>query len=1068
MVLQFQQAWTPETPAGDWNLPGKPAFAESRSFERLLHDLGKYVRDEVAGRSFLIAGHRGAGKTATVAEAIRRLRADRLRNAADEAPSLGRRHRLQRPLMVKLVGQSLIAPPPRQQEIEAQRRAKQEQPAAAADGAGAGDAAEPDPAAPARPPDQVENALVHITIALYRAFATEVALGFATHAAAYAERDRDDRLELASQLALELDGTPDLALLRSYWDRLGRLDRGVLWPARVDQTMREQELARQGMRELVALASAAQAFEVCSGAVTYKVTNQETASNEQKAESKLDVKELINRLGAIGAGALAGGVVGASQGSVQGVATGVLVWLASGLTLNWSATRQRKSDRKLDYTFLRDRSIETLDRDLPLVIERIRDAGLAPVFVIDELDKLDKPAATIRKIINRLKHLVADYGFFCFLTDRAYFDEIERSVANAPYPTVHTYFSQRVLVINRPTDLFNYVRGLLTPPPPIELEPTEATAIGVFALVIVYRSKLNFTDMTRELSRYAMRDDALSEKPEALLGRPDFVLAAAIQLAIEQVLIDQPMANRFETDPSFEHLVIDSLYYIPRVWEDNVGQVLDTGYDALRHHLLGRRKPPEPDDDRNGAAGPDAELDAASPPAPAGAGHEDKIVDADMVALLNLVDRLAGYLEDFETLRTRLRERALSVPDPRLRELTYALVDVVPAGGMLRRAPGEQRRFTFIRDEAGLPRGEEESPPVAVADEAPPTAETAVTLLENLRTLLEVAELSVDDLVRARLLPATLNQALLLTSIDDLTNAAANPDYEFKDRGQNGRDRFELAFNSYGPRIADALILLADIQVQFDVAEPRRIILSRISRYFAADLVRIRPTGHRVTEDPQLAGTPASVRVFTGAYRDLLGRGVDAERPRMALFRPWGPWRERLLGYLCRGQPARSLGIDYNDLAAAARNEAPGNLFGIDFSELDLIDWSKVVLAALRDSEGRIRGPAWLLFAGLKAIGFSQPAMMSLASAAPPIVPVTADDQAAINEFMRSAGERPPGFLHVYPDDGAVARPLEIPRVRPILAVGYAELHAYMDALNRLAECGVIQGGTEEVSQPPA
>ena len=47
-----------------------PHFATSRAHEIFLRDLRRYTLEEVAGRSFLIAGHRGADKTALVMQAI--------------------------------------------------------------------------------------------------------------------------------------------------------------------------------------------------------------------------------------------------------------------------------------------------------------------------------------------------------------------------------------------------------------------------------------------------------------------------------------------------------------------------------------------------------------------------------------------------------------------------------------------------------------------------------------------------------------------------------------------------------------------------------------------------------------------------------------------------------------------------------------------------------------------------------------------------------------------------------------------------------------------------------------
>ncbi len=60
-----------------------------------------------------------------------------------------------------------------------------------------------------------------------------------------------------------------------------RLDLGVLWPSRV---MQRFPTRGQGMREIVALATAAQAFRVCSGAVSYRLGEKRSDTEESKRE----------------------------------------------------------------------------------------------------------------------------------------------------------------------------------------------------------------------------------------------------------------------------------------------------------------------------------------------------------------------------------------------------------------------------------------------------------------------------------------------------------------------------------------------------------------------------------------------------------------------------------------------------------------------------------------------------------------------------------------------------------------------------------------------------------------
>jgi hypothetical protein len=725
MPLHLTDGWNDRGAVGDWRLPGEPAFAESRALELLVRDLRRYVAEEISGRSVLVAGHRGAGKTATVTQAWRILRNDILRASADE-PVLGRRGRLQRPLLVKLVGESLIAPAPDLKPSGADEPAK---PPAQGDGAAdakpkpAGGPAAPAPpgakAAADKPKprgDPVESALAHITIALYRALAAEIAEGFAVHALGPA-RDRRDRMELAAQLALELDGTPDPAALRNYWDRLGRLADGVLWPPEADEKLRPLGLGGQGYREVIAVATAAQAFQVCSGAVTYSETNHDSATRESTLTTTVDIKDLIGKVGALGAGALAGGLVGASNGALPGVGTGLLVGLLSGVALNWSGSRNRKSDRKLDYTFLRDRSIQTLDRDLPLVIARVREAGLAPVFVIDELDKLEDPAGTITSLIKRLKHLVSDYGFFCFLTDRNYFDAIETKVSEEAYPPEHTYFGERVLILNRPQDLFAYVYGLIGSP-----DADYELRAAVLALAVMFRSKLNFADLNRQINQLIHPDNSVTLSDLDLTGSGRLRLEATIQLAINEVLSSEDIAERFRTDLGFAQLAIDALYHIVRCWQKDAADQIDLSYEALGAALLKRRLPYKEDADKTeGAPGhggepsPDGDDPGKAEEADAAAARKDPapIGKSDLGELTELVNRVAGYLQDFGSLKAALAARTVETAAQGPVERRLLSDVVINIKGMMEPVGRPvEARYRFVIDELARvrPRDDEADP----------------------------------------------------------------------------------------------------------------------------------------------------------------------------------------------------------------------------------------------------------------------------------------------------------------------------------------------------------------------
>jgi hypothetical protein len=391
----------------DWPLPGRARFIKSEAFRILQNSLVRYVSGEIPGRSLLISGHRGAGKTTLVLRAIddhyRSLLDDLVKKALAGNQAGLRRGPMRRPLLVRLHGPSLLVDVP---PLAGSGRATSAGPSAAA---GAGNASTDN--APANdggpatvaPTEPAHRALVYVTISLYRALAAECAQAFAWQAAGQDAA----LLEMAAQLRLDLDQGAEPDLLRGYWERAGCLSRGVLWPQRVTE---EASLTDQGLREITALATASQAFRVCAGVENRSESTKNSEAREAVRESRagVDFKDLANRLTGLSVGGLVGWGVAQGTGMPGPAGAGVGAALLGALALTWSSRRTTKRERNFDYTFIPDRTIATLDRDLPQVIDRIRAAGLAPIFVVDELDKLDDPFAILGSLIKRLKYLTTE------------------------------------------------------------------------------------------------------------------------------------------------------------------------------------------------------------------------------------------------------------------------------------------------------------------------------------------------------------------------------------------------------------------------------------------------------------------------------------------------------------------------------------------------------------------------------------------------------------------------------------------------------------------------------------
>jgi len=548
VYIVAEKSADPLSPAASYT---SPILARSHAYDILYSELERYTLGDIAGRSVLVAGHRGSGKTTLVYHAIQSVR----REFRDE-------QRPRRPLLVQLHGPNLLPPDPDLPDLPT-----------------SGDGKEPNKTReePLTPPQRV---LIQITTALYRALATEVekALREAVETRA-ARLGRGDLRELAGHVTLEFDDAPSAGVLRELWLEAGVLNSGVLFP--------HLHSADQGIREIVALSTAAQAFRVVSGNYkeTEKFTNESTAQQKTSVAAEAKLKDVINPL----FGLLTGGVVGTglllgtgAQAAGAGIAA-LLAAVTTTLTLNFSSTRTRTTTKSKEQVFLRDRRVSTLDRELPVLMQRVHDAGLAPVFVVDELDKVDDLHTRMRALVAHLKHFVTERAFFCFLTNRDYFEYLEEQSRTHPYPQEHTYFPHRLFVSYRPIHLHQFLDTLLPAKDMSDGEPFERVLLFYRVL---HKARLHMFDLKRELSKLANHEGNI-DIPSTRLTSIGYRFHIMIEMAIELLLNDSELGDRLDQDPHFGQLAYDALYYPSRVWAD--GNVeLDLSEEAFKKHLIDR------------------------------------------------------------------------------------------------------------------------------------------------------------------------------------------------------------------------------------------------------------------------------------------------------------------------------------------------------------------------------------------------------------------------------------------------------------------------------------------------
>ncbi len=632
-------------------------LVESDASRLLQREMERYCSGEVNGRSFLIAGHRGAGKTTMVSHAYLQVWSRR-----------SARNLSVRPLLVLLHGPTLFphhAPP-------------------AENGA--------------RADADAEVALKQMVLGLHRAVVAEFAGTYRARALRgippsagdgrsgklkarvlpAAGRLRDVR-EASAQLEAELHECPTPGRLREFWEVAAALDSGVLFP--VDPP----PAADQGFRELLALSGVCEAYCRISGTLTLSETrnarDDDTRESSKTHESRVHeaVAPAVSLLtgGLVGAAVLGSGVPAAAAAAAVGLAA------AAGASLVVKSTVTSKQSRTLtrDYSFLRDLSVATLDRALPILIRRLMAAGLAPVFVVDELDKVDHLSDRIYGMVRHLKKLVSENAFFCFLTDRGYFEQVARAGAGRAFPVEHTYYTHRLFVVFRPEDLHRFLHTLLerphepgTPASSEEADPAETARREdvandlldwrVLPFVLLHRSRMHTVDLWRQIAgwRGATGDEIALRRGEVrtlLVYR----LELMAQLAVELVLARRSMRSRLALEPEFRRLAHDALYYPSRRWKDHENEPLDLddgpGAAAFFEYLEGR-------------------TNAAEPASGDGTPH---VAAEDREFLLRRTRELAQFLAQPERLRKVFESEWTGyADDPQERELTKkALGEALPS-----------------------------------------------------------------------------------------------------------------------------------------------------------------------------------------------------------------------------------------------------------------------------------------------------------------------------------------------------------------------------------------------------
>lgn len=543
-------------------------LARSKTYNIFLRELDRYVTQSAGGRSILVSGHRGSGKTTMVHSAIKDLIKEYKR--VDNTDNI---------LVVELHGPDLFAaasmatskPKPVKPEVPAESAA----PAAQQKESGKKDDSM----------DLVESSLKHITISLYRAFSKALIESFV-------EENTVEYNELTAMLTLELDNGSEPSVFRQFWAKAGRLK------------------TARGYKELVALTNAVLAYRMVSGKLTQNVTKKDTLNqSESKSISSNDEKQSdrFKNLTELIFGLMAGGAVGSAiifkDDGIQSyiaIIAGIITAFLSIFLIKFTYSKSRNQEEVRSLTFIPDYSVSTLDRQIPKLVDRIREAGYTPIFVVDELDKvMQPPYKKFSDLVGHLKHFVAERSFFCFLTDRDYYDFLYDLSQNDPYPKAHTYFTHRLFVLYSPSDFHEYLISLYEVgeevskktkrPLPQGSENTaqiEAVDIHLLNYWLLHKAKLHPFDLRRQLSKLSHAEGTI-DMPVGIRSYLGYRFPIMIQLIIESLLNGTEIEARLEQDPHFGQLIYDTLYYPSRIWEKGEEE-LDINEGPFMNYLLSR------------------------------------------------------------------------------------------------------------------------------------------------------------------------------------------------------------------------------------------------------------------------------------------------------------------------------------------------------------------------------------------------------------------------------------------------------------------------------------------------
>jgi len=630
----YERFWSVSSDEDDPDEQHDPALMTSIETGRMILELQRYCRGERDGVSILVAGQRGAGKTTLVKMAIQEV----MRANSGLIP-----------LPIFLHGPTIIDPtastsPPNARisalGVQITPAAKDENAANVEDSKWSKELALP----------QIINVLYRdVSRMIYRAWLN------ALQVSPYGRRAERELLELRTHLDLSLDSAPDAVTLRKIWARAGFLHSGVapyLVPLPRNGGQPPPVAGHrddQGLREILALVSCADAYRVVLGDT--KERQQRASSDKQQSatlpapsppreaapksadpksagpKSGEDAKQksTTEKLAPTALAAVTGGLAlfsGQNRPPTQlgplafAVAVAAVVWLATWLATSYGTQRQSRQEVRRNRTTDIKWDVARIERDFPKLLKRVKDAGFAPIFVLDELDKMKNAKKKLEDFLLLSKHMVTDDAAFLFLTNRSYYESLitneqrtidellgdkperrsngaaasrsngaaSRSNGRANQPNggagrpnggnsnnlrAKTFFTYRIFVRYSPDDFRQFLLDSINdddwPNDESEIDSQRQTnRLGLLAwgTILIYRSRMLPVDFDRRFKLMIDPDGTFNKDPQSPFGTSGLRQELTMQLGIELIAREPAVRERMTELPYFSQYVYDALYFV--------------------------------------------------------------------------------------------------------------------------------------------------------------------------------------------------------------------------------------------------------------------------------------------------------------------------------------------------------------------------------------------------------------------------------------------------------------------------------------------------------------------------